>query len=792
MVATRLSEVASKGYEWAWGSTCTAAPASTESSTPLIRKNSIEVTPTYDYTSPSALWHAASNSLFRASHSLSSAADQAYSTFAGVANYAWESDDDDNAVSNSGSSANHSKHGFLAKGTEDAVHNPWLQPVVFAGNNFSFGSPWKLNNPYNQVRGRYHYNRSYLSAVRSLLPLVAENNGNTCGNRNDASDHPSLADISESGGDLLAGHSEHSRRPSADDPVGPGACSDSLPYYITNSSASATPLVSSLVHQNSETASQLAEGTVRALRDIALDEAVEFHAALRFWSERWEHPLLSWLEAGPTVWCSREGYDHQLIGKKVATIQAVLARRCTAIGELQQHLLRAGWQRGVAQWGVLGHGGQWATVQGTAVMTEETAAAVKSQRQLFTRLEEQRHVLLNNNNNNNIVDTEPSNLSESLESLPAAQQPPPVERIGLRQEHRGAPRSNNNTKAKRSDRKKWKREKGYYASVFVRNEDDGKILMDDASLAEWSVDAMALIRTLLVRASNGKAKLPYEHHWVKHHPARSIEPQGSEQGQMILDGQQPQEAQRDDYNIPNQSGVLDISSNRQLPIWAQWASKGTEAHKEGALEDDNVVISNLPLMAAEVSELLNSIEDIMPLRRSLRIRKLRPPSMFRRRWYLTVVAAPALTYLAHHLLKYGYGSKLVKATLSKIYKFFQERVYVPFVAIIDEVWKGREDISDKKARLEVIAGLKEMIRSWLDDNHPEIPVAKRLEMAELMDISLIERKKAESMKTIYEINQAVRLSFIEMQFIKKVRRCIGCRGVLRLPVAHLLVSQTYT
>ena len=87
---------------------------------------------------------------------------------------------------------------------------------------------------------------------------------------------------------------------------------------------------------------------------------------------------------------------------------------------------------------------------------------------------------------------------------------------------------------------------------------------------------------------------------------------------------------------------------------------------------------------------------------------------------------------------------------------------------VEEVWKGREDISDKEARIEVIAGLKEMIRNWLDDNHPEIPVQERARMAERMDISLIEREKAQSLKTLFELNQAVRLSFIEMQFIKKV------------------------
>ena len=52
-----------------------------------------------------------------------------------------------------------------------------------------------------------------------------------------------------------------------------------------------------------------------------------------------------------SVWTSPYGYNHQEIGRKVSQLQAVLARRCAAVGELQQHLLRAGWHRGVAQWG---------------------------------------------------------------------------------------------------------------------------------------------------------------------------------------------------------------------------------------------------------------------------------------------------------------------------------------------------------------------------------------------------------------------------------------------------------
>jgi hypothetical protein len=81
--------------------------------------------------------------------------------------------------------------------------------------------------------------------------------------------------------------------------------------------------------------------------------------------------------------------------------------------------------------------------------------------------------------------------------------------------------------------------------------------------------------------------------------------------------------------------------------------------------------------------------------------------------------------------------------------------------------KGRESISDHEARIEVIESLKKMIKSWLDDTFPLMDDLERQARAERMDMSLIEQRKEENMKTIYEINSVVRMSFIEMQFIKK-------------------------
>jgi hypothetical protein len=71
--------------------------------------------------------------------------------------------------------------------------------------------------------------------------------------------------------------------------------------------------------------------------------------------------------------------------------------------------------------------------------------------------------------------------------------------------------------------------------------------------------------------------------------------------------------------------------------------------------------------------------------------------------------------------------------------------------------------------MEAIESLKKMIKSWLDDTFPEMPEQKRVAMAESMDVSMVERKKEESMKTFYEINNVIRMSFIEMQYMKKVR-----------------------
>jgi len=62
-----------------------------------------------------------------------------------------------------------------------------------------------------------------------------------------------------------------------------------------------------------------------------------------------------------------------------------------------------------------------------------------------------------------------------------------------------------------------------------------------------------------------------------------------------------------------------------------------------------------------------------------------------------------------------------------------------------------------------------MIRAWLEDYYPQMSENERNAMAEAMDVTLVEQKKEECLRTFYEINNVVRMSFIEMQCMKKVR-----------------------
>jgi len=242
----------------------------------------------------------------------------------------------------------------------------------------------------------------------------------------------------------------------------------------------------------------------------------------------------------------------------MATIQAVLARRCNSIGELQQHLLRAGWQRGVAQWGVLGQGEQWAPVAGF-----DATAQDDSNRLQPTALPAERGI--------------------SFTSQASYQSP----------------------------RRKMAKQGSHLSSanVLVKQDDGGGIFVDDPEfLTEWSVEAIALVRRVLKRAARGS--IPYEENWIQDDSIHD-----SDDHDRLLS-----EAERGELSV--------------LPVWvSELRTQKTDAgdgDEGGSAEVGgcSLVVTDLPLMVDEVSELLNKMEDIIETRTARRLEMLRPPGKF--------------------------------------------------------------------------------------------------------------------------------------------------------------------
>jgi hypothetical protein len=248
-------------------------------------------------------------------------------------------------------------------GQQQQHHRRRSSILAFSNNNnSSSSSPWQGNhskhatphsdlvwmfrnnkNPYNAVRGR-ETQLSSLTAVRSLVALVATTTTTTTRRRMMMVEPPPNQQLvlpsQYIGGGGIDTATESCTQTATTCTV-PNK-ETNPPYNIPESTSSSVPpppydmlhddsLVSRSgethtarttalsastnvrmtttmttergVSTPSETASQLAEGTIRALRDLALEEAVELQAALRYWNYRWERPLLSWLEAGPLGTC---------------------------------------------------------------------------------------------------------------------------------------------------------------------------------------------------------------------------------------------------------------------------------------------------------------------------------------------------------------------------------------------------------------------------------------------------------------------------------------------------------
>jgi hypothetical protein len=199
------------------------------------------------------------------------------------------------------------------------------------------------------------------------------------------------------------------------------------------------------------------------------------------------------------------------------------------------------------------------------------------------------------------------------------------------------------------------------ANVHVQRSRGGGIFVDDpAFLTEWSVEAIALVRRLLKAASGDRIPIPHEDNWAQNRGSSQGQEENS--GELIVDAEE---------------------SWRPLPIWAadnssrSVDSPGLDLSTPSLENRPGLVVTNLPLLVQEVSDLLTVMEEILALQRKRRLDQLRPPPWLRRNWYLVTALAPPISYV---VIKITSG-ETIDLVVQKIRTFFRDHLKEPLVAM---------------------------------------------------------------------------------------------------------------
>jgi hypothetical protein len=136
------------------------------------------------------------------------------------------------------------------------------------------------------------------------------------------------------------------------------------------------------------------------------------------------------------------------------------------------------------------------------------------------------------------------------------------------------------------------------------------VLIDQAALSRWSVDAIRLVRHQLNRAGGGVLPpLCYGENWGEGESAAG-------------------------------DGVWDLDElNSRLPSWAE--ERGGE-----------VAITDVVAMCEEVDGIVDCMDDYMQAQSERRLGVLKPPSPLARSWYLFAVGVPAVCFGVYQCFKH--------------------------------------------------------------------------------------------------------------------------------------------
>lgn len=328
----------------------------------------------------------------------------------------------------------------------------------------------------------------------------------------------------------------------------------------------------------------------------------------------------------------------------------------------------------MAQWGILGQGEQWVNTGADGFM-EDRSVHDKQQRYHSHQQEDQAgvqddHVILNENAN--IMKKSKSNheLLEHSNIIGGSS-------VKKRQSRLARSRRRANPMTSQYDTSTY-----MHTNIVVGNTRGGRIITSPPALVAWSVDAIRVVRDQLYRAGNFTLEVPYAENWPRE--------------EFYMHGREPSslECDRDrtlplwatmDYSSPMPvSNFNDVPSSSKQLLETTYSNNTCNAEADEVASNvssnqnkNNLIISNLPLMADEVNELLNEIDVQIAEQRKRRLEKLRPPSRWKRNWYFAALGAPVAGYVVYTLAKDNWGVILLKHFLSKMKSFYAEHVYEP-------------------------------------------------------------------------------------------------------------------
>ena len=100
-------------------------------------------------------------------------------------------------------------------------------------------------------------------------------------------------------------------------------------------------------------------------------------------------------------------------------------------------------------------------------------------------------------------------------------------------------------------------------------------------------------------------------------------------------------------------------------------------NEDKSMAKKGFIITDIQMMADEVSGILNSMETYMGIQRTRRLEKLKPPSRISRQWYMIALVVPITGYFAYQLTQGNATSRLASEVYAKVCTFFAEHVSEP-------------------------------------------------------------------------------------------------------------------